>query len=114
VIPFFELPSSSDGGLDDSELKCSSSSVCAEDELFPSFHLPLDFLEGVLALGFFFILKQLQKHLLEIVDRFLLSMNHIEFLPLGLDLLFEAPDHFFRSACHICKGFFLYRRVRGL
>ena len=35
--------------LDDSELDCSSSFVCTEDELFLSFRLPLDFLEGVLA-----------------------------------------------------------------
>jgi len=53
VLPFSELRLSSDGGLDDSELDCSSSSVCAEYELSPSFHLPLDFLEEVLAFGFF-------------------------------------------------------------
>ena len=115
MLPFSELPPSLDGGLDDSELECSSSSVCVEDELFPSFCLPLDFLEGVLALGFFFfVLKQLRKHLLEAVDRFLLSTNHIELLPLGLGLLFKALGHFFRSACHICEGFFLYGRVLGL
>jgi len=61
-----------------------------------------------------FILKQLRKHLLEAVDRFLLSTNHIELLSLGLGLLFKAPSHFFKSACHIREGFFLYRRVRGL
>jgi len=53
VLPFSELPPSSDGGLDDSELDCSSSLVYAEDELFPSFRLPLGFLEGVLAFVFF-------------------------------------------------------------
>jgi len=53
VLPFFELPSSSDVGLDDSKLECSSSSECVEDELYPSFCLPLDFLEVVLVLDFF-------------------------------------------------------------
>jgi len=53
----------------------------------------------------FFVLKQLRKHLLEAVDRFLLSTNHIELLPLGLGLLLKASGHFFRSACHICKAF---------
>jgi len=50
VLPFSELPPSSDGDLGDSELECSSS-VCTEDKLSPSFRLPLDFL-GVLVLSF--------------------------------------------------------------
>jgi len=60
-----------------------------------------------------FVLKQLRKYLLEAVDRFLLNTNHIELLPLGPGLLLKASGHFL-SACHICKGFFLYRKVRSL
>jgi len=55
VLLFSELTSSLDGGLDGSELECSSSSICAEDKLSPSFCLPLDFLGGVLSFGFFFL-----------------------------------------------------------
>jgi len=55
VLVFSELPSSLDGSLTNSVLECSSSLVCAEDELSPSFCLSLDFLEGVLALSFFFL-----------------------------------------------------------
>jgi len=54
--------------LGDSKLECSSLSLFAEDKLFPFFHLPLDFLEGVY-LSNFFVLKQLLKG----ADRFLLS-----------------------------------------
>ena len=61
-----------------------------------------------------FVLKKLQKHLLKGVDRFLLSMNHIELLPLDLGLLFKVPGHFFKSPYHIREGFFSYGRVRGL
>ena len=52
---FSELIFSSNEVLDGSELECSLSSVSAEDELSPSFRLPLDFLGGVLAFGFFFL-----------------------------------------------------------
>ena len=53
VLPFSELPSSSDEDLDSSEFECSSFSVFTEDDLSLSFCLSLDFLEGVLAFGFF-------------------------------------------------------------
>ena len=77
-------------------------SVCAKNELSPSFHLPLDFLEGVLAFGLF------------LLYRFLLGANHIELFPLGLGLLFKVPSHLLRSSCPIYKDFLLYRIVRGL
>ena len=53
-----------------------------------------------------FVLNQLWKHLLEGVDRFLLSMNHIKLLPLDLGLLFKVLGHFFSSSCHIAKASF--------
>jgi len=54
---------------------------------FPLPSFALGFLRRSLGLWLLlFVLKQLRKHLLKDVDRFLLSMNHIELLPLGLSL----------------------------
>ena len=53
----------------------------------------------------FLILKQLRKHLLEAVNRFLLGANH-KLFPLNLGLLFKAPGHFFRNLCHIREASF--------
>jgi len=53
-----------------------------------------------------FVLKQLRKYLLEAVDRFLLSTNHIELLSLDLGLLLKASGHFFRSVCHVAMASF--------
>jgi len=44
----------------------------------------------------------------------LLSSNHTKLFPLNLGMFFESLDHFFRSARHVCKGFFLCKRVIGL
>jgi len=82
VLSFSELPPSLDGGLDDSELEYSSSSVCVEDELFSSFRLPLDFLEGVLDFSFSCPLA-IEKHLLEGGDRFLLGCESYRVVPTG-------------------------------
>jgi len=57
VLPFSELSSSSDEDLGGSESECSSFSAFAKDELSPPFCLPLDFLKGVLAFGFFLFLS---------------------------------------------------------
>jgi len=78
---------------------------------FPFLPFALGLLGRSLDLRLLLALKQSRKDLLEGVDRFLLGTNHIELFPLGLGLLFKAPSHFFRSACHIREGFFLYRRV---
>jgi len=76
--------------------------------------LPFAFLRRSFGFRLLPTCKQLWKHLLEGVDRFLLGANHIELFPLGLGLLFKAPGYLLRSVCHIREGFLLYRRVRGL
>jgi len=60
------------------------------------------------------VFKQLCQHLLEGIDRFLLSMNHLKLFPLDLGLLLKAPGRLLRNICHIYKGFFLYGRVQSL